>query len=311
MHSVSVIIPVFNEEDNIAVLHQEVKKVCEASNYMYEIIVVDDGSTDKTMAVASRLEPVQVIQFRRNFGQTAAFDAGIKAAQNEFIITMDGDGQNDPNDMPKMLEHLVAEELDVVSGWRKHRKDTFMKRFVSRGANKLRFLLINDGIQDSGCSLKVYRRECFETVSLYGEMHRFIPALLKIRGFSVGEVVVNHRARTAGVTKYNWQRTIKGFVDMISVWFWNKYAVRPLHLLGGMGLLLIGGGVLSSMYTLYEFVVQGQSMSDSASPMLTMFLLLSGIQLFVFGLIADALLKSYFETTKNKSYHIKQTIENQ
>ena len=306
MENISIVIPVYNEVENIAKLHEEIVGVCRKQNYDFEIIIIDDGSSDGTIKILKALSPIKIIQFRKNFGQTAAFDAGIKASTKEYVVTMDGDGQNDPNDIPALIDHIRNNELDVVSGWRKNRKDKFFKRFVSRGANYLRSILIHDGINDSGCSLKIYKRECFQTVSLYGEMHRFIPALLKIKGFKIGEIVVNHRARTAGKTKYNWQRTVKGFVDMISVWFWNKYAVRPLHLLGGLGLTFMVLGFLTGMYTLYEFLILGQSMSDSATPILTSFFFLTGIQLFVFGLVADALLKSYFETTKNEPYNIKQ-----
>ena len=306
MENISIVIPVYNEVENIAKLHEEIVGVCRKQNYDFEIIIIDDGSSDGTIKILKALSPIKIIQFRKNFGQTAAFDAGIKASTKEYVVTMDGDGQNDPNDIPALIDHIRNNELDVVSGWRKNRKDKFFKRFVSRGANYLRSILIHDGINDSGCSLKIYKRECFQTVSLYGEMHRFIPALLKIKGFKIGEIVVNHRARTAGKTKYNWQRTVKGFVDMISVWFWNKYAVRPLHLLGGLGLTFMVLGFLTGMYTLYEFLILGQSMSDSATSILTSFFFLTGIQLFVFGLVADALLKSYFETTKNEPYNIKQ-----
>ena len=244
MKSISVVVPVYNEEGNVEELHREIKQVCEENQYEYEIIFINDGSSDQTGKICRTLSPLKYIEFRKNFGQTAAMDAGIKAAKHEYIVTMDGDCQNDPADIPMMIEYLEENNLDVVSGWRKNRKDTFMKRFVSRGANFLRHLLVHDGIHDSGCSLKVYRRECFKGVTLYGEQHRFIPAILKIKGFTVGEVVVHHRARTAGITKYNWSRTIKGFVDMISVWFWNKYAARPMHLMGGLGILsgLIGFG---------------------------------------------------------------------
>lgn len=236
MLGVSVVVPVYNEEGNVEKLHQEIKRMCVNAGYDYEIIFINDGSSDKTDQICRTLKPLKYIQFRRNFGQTAAMDAGIKAATKEFIATLDGDGQNDPADIPKMLEYMREHQYDVVSGWRKNRKDTFMKRFISRGANALRYLLVHDGIHDSGCSLKVYRRECFKGINLYGEQHRFIPAILEIKGFKVGEMVVNHRARTSGKTKYNWHRTIKGFVDMISVWFWNKYASRPLHVLGAFGI---------------------------------------------------------------------------
>ncbi len=309
MHQVSVVIPVYNEEENIIPLHEEVKAVCEANNYEYEIIFINDGSSDKTVEMGRTLHPVKLINLRKNFGQTAAMDAGIKAAKYPYIITMDGDRQNDPTDIPKLIQTLEAEDLDIVSGWRKDRKDPFMKRFVSRGANLLRKLLVHDGIHDSGCSLKIYKKECFDHLSLYGEMHRFIPALLKIKGFKVGETVVNHRARVAGVTKYNWRRTFKGLIDMVSVWFWNKYAARPLHLLGGLGGVFIILSIITGIITLSQFFM-GKGMSESAWPMLTMFLFLGGIQLFISGLLADIILKNYFETTKDASYSIKEVIEN-
>ena len=305
-----MVVPVFNEVENVAALHNEIVEVCNSNGYVYEIIFVDDGSTDGTVRELQKLKPVRALFFRRNFGQTAAFDAGIKAAKHTYIVTMDGDRQNDPNDIPKLIEKLEADDLDVVSGWRKHRKDTFMKRFISRGANFLRTVLINDNIHDSGCSLKIYKRECFKNVSLYGEMHRFIPALLKIQGFRIGEEVVNHRSRTAGVTKYNLSRTVKGLIDMISVWFWNKYAVRPLHLLGGMGAFFIVLGFLAGFITIWKYI-HGHGMSESAWPMLTMFLMLGGIQLFVSGLIADIMIKNYFERRNDEYYSVKDEFESE
>ena len=153
MLSISIVVPVYNEEGNVAKLYQEIRQMCEAAGYDYEIIFINDGSSDKTDQICRTLKPLKYIRFRRNFGQTAAMDAGIKAATKEFIATLDGDGQNDPADIPKMLEYLIQKDYDVVSGWRKNRKDTFMKRFISRGANALRYLLVHDGIHDSGCSL--------------------------------------------------------------------------------------------------------------------------------------------------------------
>jgi glycosyltransferase involved in cell wall biosynthesis len=309
MNSLSFVIPVFNEVQNVAALHQEIKQTCETNGFVYEIIFVDDGSTDGTVEEIKKLRPVKLVRFRRNFGQTAAFDAGFKAAANDLIVTMDGDLQNNPEDVPKMLKYLFDNDLDIVSGWRKHRKDSFMKKFISRGANFLRFRLIHDGIHDSGCSLKIFRKECFEHINLYGEMHRFIPALLKIQGFRVGEIVVDHRPRKAGKTKYKLNRTIKGFIDMLSIWFWNKYAVRPLHLLGGIGLLLIFMSFCTGAKTLYDFI-DGQKMSRTAMPLLTAFLFLSGVQLFISGLVADSLMKSYHESTGQKPYNIKETFIN-
>lgn len=309
LQSLSIVVPVYNEEENVQALHKEIKDVCVQEQYDYEIIFVDDGSTDDTVKVLKTLSPLIIVSLRKNFGQTAAMDAGIKKASKELIITMDGDRQNNPADIPRLIQELRVQNLDVVSGWRKNRQDSFAKNFVSRGAYALRRLLINDGIHDSGCTLKVYKRECFQNVSLYGEMHRFIPAILKIKGYKIGELEVNHRPRVAGVTKYTFSRTIKGLIDMIAVWFWNKFAVRPLHLLGGLGVLFILLGLISASITLIYFF-QGQGMSETAWPLLSMFFMLTGIQLFIFGLMADIMIKSYFETTNDQAYSIGAVYEN-
>lgn len=308
---VSIVVPVYNEEGNVTELHKEICNVCNENNYTFEIIFVDDGSTDRTLEICKSLRPLKLIQMRKNFGQTAAMDAGIKASRYDYIVTMDGDRQNDPSDIPHMIDYLEENDLDVVSGWRKNRKDTFMKKFTSRGANFLRHMIVHDGIHDSGCSLKVYRRECFEGMNLYGEQHRFIPALLKIKGFTVGEVIVNHRPRIAGVTKYNWKRTIKGFVDMISVWFWNKFANRPLHLLGGAGLGFIGLGFICGIWSLVLFFL-GRKMSNNVfPPLLTVFFVIIGVLLFVFGLMSEIMMKTYYGIHVDTPYCIKDTMENE
>ncbi|HMS69150.1 MAG TPA: glycosyltransferase family 2 protein [Saprospiraceae bacterium] len=308
--SLSFVIPVYNEGENIKDLYHEIVDMCLQSQFTdFEVIVVDDNSTDHTLDVLRALTPIKVITFRKQFGQTAAMDAGIKAAVKDLIVTMDGDGQNDPAEVPKMVEYLFEKDLDVVSGWRKHRKDTTSKKTVSRVANFLRSKIINDGINDSGCSLKVYRKECFDYVNLYGEMHRFIPAILKIQGFKVGEVVVNHRARTKGLTKYTWSRSVKGLIDMIAVWFWKKYALRPLHLLGALGFGFIFLSFLFGIMTVREYLT-GQDLSDTLWLMLTLFTFMIGLVIFISGLIMDILVKSYFETTTNRPYLIKEIFEN-
>lgn len=310
MPGISVVVPVYNEEGNVAELHREIKEVCEKSGYDYEIIFINDGSTDGTDKICRKLIPLKYICLRKNFGQTAAMDAGIKAATKELIVTMDGDGQNDPADIPNMIDYLLEEDLDVVSGWRKNRKDNAMKRFVSRGANLLRYILIHDGIHDSGCSLKVYRKECFKGVNLYGEQHRFIPAILQIKGFKVGEVVVNHRPRTSGYTKYNWKRTIKGFVDMISVWFWHKYASRPLHLLGGLGIFFGMAGFGCGIWSIVLFAM-GYKMSDNIMPpILTVFFIIIGLLMFIFGLMSEVLMKTFYGVHVDVPYVVKDVTEN-
>ncbi|MFA6512077.1 MAG: glycosyltransferase family 2 protein [Patescibacteria group bacterium] len=303
----SVVIPVHNEEENVIPLHQELLEVLQHLGKAFEIIFIDDGSTDGTFGRLQSLHPVKIIRFRKNFGQTAAMDAGFRAARGNVIITLDGDRQNDPHDIPALLSKL-DEGYEVVSGWRWQRKDTHMKHFVSRGANVLRGLLIKDQIHDSGCSLKVYRKECFENLNLFGEMHRFIPAILGWQGFKVGELKVSHRPRIAGKTKYGWKRIVKGFVDMISVWFWRKYSNRPLHLFGSAGLLFISIGTLLGFGLLVGRAFFGLSLANRIWPLLAVFVLLAGIQLFVSGLMADILIKIHFR--EKPSYSVKEVFEN-
>lgn len=309
MISISVIVPIYNEEGNIGKLHKEIVDVCRNNKYAFEIIFIDDGSNDLTGDICKQLFPLKYIRMRRNFGQTAAMDAGIKMAKYDYIVTMDGDGQNDPADIPKMISYLTQNDYDVVSGWRKDRKDSFMKRLVSRGANLLRYFFVHDGIHDSGCSLKVYRKECFEGINLYGEQHRFIPAILEMKGYKVGEIEVHHRPRVAGKTKYNWKRIIKGFVDMISVWFWNKYITRPLHLMGGLGMIFLIAGVGCGIWSVVLFAIGRKMSSNIFPPMLTIFFIVIGVLFFVFGLMSEILMKIYYGTQKDKSYSVKEVIE--
>lgn len=303
----SIIIPVFNEEGNIAELYQRTKKTMDNLAEKYEIIFIDDGSADKTYQNLQALALIKIIKFRKNFGQTAAMNAGIKEAKGEFIITLDGDLQNPPEEIPK----LIAKQkngFDVVSGWRFKRKDPFFKNFISRGANVLRKFFINDGIHDSGCSLKIYRKECFHDLELFGEMHRFIPGILKWQGFKISEVKVAHAPRLHGSTKYNFTRVLKGLVDMVSVWFWRKYASRPLHLFGGSGILTFSAGFIILFILFILRILNIISLSDKIWPTIAVFLMLAGIQLFVSGLMAEILIKNYFSGDR-KPYNIEKIEE--
>lgn len=302
--ALSVIVPLYNEEENVRELHGRILAVCQKMGKSFEIIFIDDGSDDKTVEICRGLHPLKLIQFRKNFGQTAAFDAGIKEAQGDVIITLDGDLQNDPADIPLLLAEL-EKGFDAVSGWRWQRKDSLMKKFFSRGANLLRKIFIKDKIHDSGCSLKAYRRECFRKVDLFGEMHRFIPALLELQGYKISEVKVSHHPRVHGQTKYNWKRAVKGLVDMIEIWFWRKYSSRPLHLFGGGGILIfiIGMGILAWMAV--EKIFFGIAISDRIWPLIGAFLLMIGVQIFIFGLLAGILMKNYYKGKGEMNYSIK------
>lgn len=305
----SVVVPVFNEEGNIAKLHEKIVAACETIGKSYEIIFVDDGSTDDTVAKCEVLAPLTLIQFRRNFGQTAAFDAGFKEARGDVTITMDGDLQNDPADIHLLLKEM-DKGFDVVAGWRFDRKDPFSKRFFSRTADKLRKILLKDSIHDSGCSLKAFKTEALKSIDLFGEMHRFIPAILELDGWTVGEVKVAHHARTSGITKYNWKRSVKGFVDMISLWFWRKYASRPVHFFGGGGLLLIFIGGLIMLWMIIEKIFFDASLSERIWPLMSVFLIMLGVQFFIFGLLADIMTKNYYKIHKRMNYVIRSTIHN-
>jgi glycosyltransferase involved in cell wall biosynthesis len=303
----SAVVPLYNEEGNAKELHRRILSAFQGIGKPFEIIFIDDGSKDGTVKDCEGLKPLTLIKFRKNFGQTAAFDAGIKQAKGEIVITMDGDLQNDPKDISLLLEKM-QEGYDVVSGWRFDRKDTFSKRFFSRTANVLRKILIQDNIHDSGCSLKAYKKECFEDVDLFGEMHRFMPALLELQGYKVGEVKVSHHPRIHGKTKYNWKRGVKGFVDMISIWFWRKYSNRPLHLFGATGIIFSFVGFVILAWMAVEKVFFNSPIAQRNWPLVGVFFVLVGIQLFVFGLLADILLKVYYKGKNTMNYNIKEVI---
>lgn len=303
----SIIVPLYNEEGNVKELYRRITKACQKIGRSFEIIFIDDGSEDGTVKETENLTPLRLIKFRKNFGQTAALDAGIKQAKGEIIITMDGDLQNDPDDISLLLDKM-NEGYDIISGWRWKRKDSLLKKIFSRGANLLRKILVKDHIHDSGCSLKAYKRECFEDIDLFGEMHRFIPAMLQLQGFTVGEVKVNHHPRIHGKTKYNWKRSVKGLTDMVAVWFWRKYANRPLHLFGGGGILFSLLGTLILIWMAIIKIFYGASLSEKIWPLVGLFLILVGIQLFVSGLLADIAVRNYYKSRKKMNYSIKEII---
>jgi glycosyltransferase involved in cell wall biosynthesis len=303
----SIIVPIFNEEGNIVELNKRLQATMSSVGESYEIIFIDDGSMDKTYEELMSLSKVKIIKFRKNFGQTAAMNAGIKEARGELIITLDGDLQNPPEEIPKLISEQ-KKDFDVVSGWRYQRKDPLVKHFISRGANLLRKFFINEGIHDSGCSLKIYKKECFDNLELFGEMHRFIPGILAWQGFKIGEVKVEHAPRLHGKTKYNFTRVLKGLVDMVSVWFWRKYASRPLHLFGGSGFLMFFLGALLFFVLFILRLFYQISLSNKIWPMVAIFLMLAGIQLFVSGLLAEILVKNYFSGDR-KPYNIEKIEE--
>ena len=225
---ISIVVPVFNEAENITELHQQLIKSLNRTKKSYEIIIVDDGSTDNSRKILSNLKPLTIVTLRRNFGQTAALDAGIKQASGKYLVTLDGDLQNDPKDIPKMLNMLIKYDVDVVCGWRKKRKDNWSKKLISNSARWLRYKIIHDGVKDSGCTLRVYKIDCFKNLTLRGEMHRFIPAILKWRGFKIREIAVNHRSRKKGKSKYTITRTIKGFLDILFSLVFPKIFVKAI-----------------------------------------------------------------------------------
>ena len=305
---ISIVVPVYNERKNVAILHSRIRDVLDSLGKKYEIIFVDDGSRDGTFQELKRLDKVKIVQFRKNFGQTAAMSAGFKAAKGDIIISMDGDLQNDPQDIPRMLAKM-DEGYDVISGWRASRKDSISKVLFSKFAASLRRKFISDIVHDSGCSLKAYKKECFEDLDLYGEMHRYIPALLSWKGFRIGEVKVRHQARRFGTTKYGARRLARGFMDMINVWFWRKYSGRPLHIFGGLGIIFTLIGIVTAIYVAYLKIFRQVDISDTFLSVFAVFLIMIGILLFVSGLMADISIKSYYGSNGRKTYSIKEVIE--
>jgi len=310
---VSVVIPLLNEEDNIRVLYDQLKEALEGK-YGYELIFIDDGSTDASFQILAVLHKadskVRVIRFRKNFGQTAALSAGFANAQGQIIIAIDCDLQNDPADIPQMIEEL-HKGYDVVSGWRKKRHDNAVTRLIpSRIANGLIAKITGVKLHDFGCTLKAYRREILAETRLYGEMHRFIPVLASWSGAKICEMVVNHRPRTAGVAKYGLGRTWKVMLDLITVKFLGSFSTKPIYIFGGLGFASAGGAVLLLAIMLYQKYLAAQELPLNRNPLLilTAVLIMSTVQFILMGLLAELLVRTYHESQNRPTYVIRETL---
>lgn len=303
----SVFAPVYNEEGNLTDLYHQVKTVM---NHMgtWELILINDGSQDNSLAEMKMLHEqhseVVLVNLKRNYGQAVAMDAGFRQARGQYLISLDADLQNDPADIPQMFDKMQNQNLDVVTGWRRKRKDPAWMLIITKSARFLRGIFIGDGMKDSGCTLRIYKREYIQDLELWGEMHRYILALLKWRGAKIDQVEVNHRARLHGVSKYNWKKSLKGLVDLFYIWFWRKYSNRPLHLFGTAGLGLSFLGILTGLRTIWLFIA-GSSLSDSAWLILTIFFWIMGLQFFFFGVIIDLLIRIHYNSSPiEKRYSI-------
>ncbi|MFM7131711.1 MAG: glycosyltransferase family 2 protein [bacterium] len=320
MIDLSIIIPVFNEDGNVCALHAEIQSSMSGGKLRYEIIFVNDGSRDNTATELKKIHDadpghVRLIFLRRNFGQTAALSAGLDHARGRVLIPMDGDRQNDPADILRMIERL-DEGFDVVSGWRKNRQDRFINRKLpSKLANKIISRLSGVKIHDFGCTMKAYRREVLDGVRLYGEMHRFIPIFAAWQGGKVTEMVVNHRARTAGVTKYGIGRTWNVILDLILIRFQQKYSQRPIHFFGRAGLYSIIFSLISfGLMLYYKFVHEpltgypAKTFIETPLPLLTVMFFLTGVQAILIGLVAEMVMRTYYESQDKRTYIIAETF---
>jgi len=309
---ISLVIPIFNEEENIPLLYAEIIEVLDATDYQYEMIFVDDGSSDTSVKVLENLstddEKVVVVALRRNFGQTAAMSAGFDHARGEIIVSMDGDLQNDPRDIPDMVAK-INEGYDVVTGWRHDRKDPFISRKLpSMLANKLISWLTGVGLHDYGCTLKAFRHEVTENIRLYGEMHRFIPAIASGMGISFTEVKVNHRARRFGTSKYGISRTVRVVLDLMTVKFLLSYATRPLHVFGTVGVLSAGIGFLMALIMTLQRFFTGAGLADRPLLLLAVLLIFMGVQFITMGLLAELIVRTYHESQKKPIYYVRRII---
>jgi len=309
----SIVIPVYNEQDSIQNLYDSLTAILENSGKSYEVILVDDGSTDGTF---ERLEDVhlknscfKVIRFRRNFGQTQAMRAGFDNAKGDIIITLDADLQNDPADIPAIIEKM-NEGYDIVSGWRKNRKDnTVSRKIPSIIANKIISSLFNVRIHDYGCTLKGYRKDVLDNIELYGEMHRYIPAIASWMGVKVAEIVVNHRPRKFGKAKYGISRTIRVILDIITIKFLISYSKRPMQIFGLIGFFSTFAGLVLTVILLVQRIFYKMSLSTRPVFILSIFIIIVGIQFITMGLLGEIMMRTYHEGTGKPTYLVKEILD--
>ncbi|WP_129626362.1 glycosyltransferase family 2 protein [Candidatus Oscillochloris fontis] len=308
----SIVVPIYNEEESIPYLYTRLSEVLTAYNQPYEIIAVDDGSRDQSFALlrdlASSDPRLRVVRFRRNFGQTAAFAAGFDRAQGEYIVTIDADLQNDPRDIPQLMAR-AEEGFDVVSGWRARRQDAFINRKLpSMIANRLISWVTGVYLHDYGCSLKVYRSEVVKNINLYGELHRFIPAVASWQGVAVTEMPVHHEARRYGTSKYGISRTIRVLLDLITVRFLLSYSTRPMQIFGLWGLLSILIGFAISFYLTFIKLLYDADIGSRPLLLLGVLLIILGVQFIGIGLMGELIMRTYYETQKKPIYVVREEV---
>lgn len=307
-YDLSIIVPVYNEEQNVEPMHQEITEVMSTLGKGYELIFVDDGSNDNTAKILFEIQKndqnVVVLCFRRNFGQTAALSAGFDHARGDVIITIDGDLQNDPRDISILLEKIG--EYDIVNGWRKDRQDkTLTRKIPSMIANRLISSVTGVKLKDYGCTLKAYRREVVKTIKLYGEMHRFIPAIASMMGVSYCEVPTNHRARKFGKTKYGISRTIRVILDLITVKFLLSYRTRPIHMFGPIGIVTGFLGIIICAY-LTILKIAGHSIGQRPLLLLGVLMIIMSAFFIILGLLGEIIIRLYYEVQDKPIYYIKE-----
>ena len=302
----SIVVPLYNEDENVVLLTQKIHE--SLAGYNYQIIYIDDFSTDNTRKVIKNMDDnkVHLIELKKNYGQSLALAAGLDYAEGEYIITMDGDLQNDPSDIPQMLEYAVNDEFDLVTGIRQKRKDTLVKKILSKIANFLARKVTKLKIKDNGCALKVFTRDIAKDLNLYGEMHRFITLLAHLEGAQIKQVPVKHHARNAGVSKYGLERVFKVVADMMLLLFIRKYFQRPIHLFGIFGFLMIFLGVLINIYLLIVKWGFGEDIGTRPLLIFGLMFILAGIQVFTIGIVMELLIRTYYESQKKRPYRIKK-----